>query len=266
MPVFIFPDLGALAQLGERLVCNQEVAGSIPVRSTENEKSGANAPFFFYFRPVPEPVQSQSLPATTDGRVPFWLAPAFFASGFAALIYQVVWQRVLFASFGINIEAVTIVVTAFLAGLGLGSLVGGRVSKSQRVSLLRAFAAVEASIGLYGLTSVKLFRWIAGFAPDLSVITTGIVTFTLVLIPTMMMGFTLPLLVAYAVNRNGNVGSSVGQLYFVNTAGSALASLMAAAFMMGMLGESGSVRLAATVNLCVAAVVFVLSLTGKERG
>jgi len=201
---------------------------------------------------------------TTSGSIPWWLAPAFFASGFAALIYQVVWQRVLFASFGINIEAVTIVVTAFLAGLGLGSLAGGRLSKRDGISLLRAFAAVEASIGVYGLISVQLFRWLAGFAADLSTLATGLITFTLVLIPTMMMGFTLPLLVAYAVKRNGNVGSSVGQLYFVNTAGSALASLTAAAFMMGALGESRSVMVAAIVNIAVAGLVFLLSLTRGE--
>ncbi len=60
-----------------------------------------------------------------------WLGPAFLASGFAALIYQVVWQRVLFAVFGINIEAVTVVVTAFLLGLGFGSLLGGHLSRNR---------------------------------------------------------------------------------------------------------------------------------------
>jgi predicted membrane-bound spermidine synthase len=211
---------------------------------------------------VTAPASERSTPAA---RVPVWLAPAFFASGFAALIYQVVWQRVLFASFGINIEAVTIVVTAFLAGLGLGSLAGGRVSTRNSLSLLRAFAAVEASIGMYGLISVRLFRWLASYAADLSEWGTGIITFVLVLIPTMLMGFTLPLLVAFAVRRNGNVGSSVGQLYFVNTAGSALASLMAAAFMMGSLGESRSVMVAAFLNITVAAVVFLLSVSGEGR-
>jgi predicted membrane-bound spermidine synthase len=206
-----------------------------------------------------------SLPEKTVKRMPVWLAPAFFVSGFAALIYQVVWQRVLFASFGINIEAVTIVVTAFLAGLGIGSLAGGRLSKSASISLLSAFAAVEALIGLYGLISVRLFRWLAGFAAGLSAAATGVLTFTLVLVPTMMMGFTLPLLVAFAVRRNGNVGSSVGHLYFVNTAGSSLASLMAAAFLMGSLGESGSVRVAAILNIGVAALVFLLSLTRNGR-
>jgi hypothetical protein len=53
----------------------------------------------------------------------------------------------------------------------------------------------------------------------------------------------------------------VGRLYFINTAGSALASLAAAAFMMGALGESKSVAVAATINIVVAAIAFLLSLT-----
>ena len=52
----------------------------------------------------------------------------FFVSGFAALVYQVVWQRALFAIYGVNIESVTIVVSAFMLGLGLGSFAGGKLS------------------------------------------------------------------------------------------------------------------------------------------
>ena len=53
------------------------------------------------------------------------LCVLFFFSGFPALIYQLTWQRALFRIFGVNIESVTIVVTAFMLGLGLGSLAGG---------------------------------------------------------------------------------------------------------------------------------------------
>jgi predicted membrane-bound spermidine synthase len=195
----------------------------------------------------------------------WWIAPAFFISGFAALLYQVVWQRVLFAGFGINIEAVTIVVSAFLTGLGIGSLIGGRLSTRDSRTLLRIFAAVETSIGIYGLVSVRLFRGLAEFAPGMSQVTSGVLTFALVLIPTIMMGFTLPLLVSYSVRLNGNVGSSVGQLYFINTAGSALASLAAAAFMMGALGESRSVLVAAGLNIGVAALVLVQSTSASHN-
>ena len=82
-------------------------------------------------------------------------------------------------------------------------------------------------------------------------------TFAFVLAPTLLMGATLPLLVAFAVRESGAVGRSVGMLYFVNTAGSALAAIAAALVLMGALGETGSARLAALVNMAVG--TFVLS-------
>jgi hypothetical protein len=57
-----------------------------------------------------------------------YLSFLFLISGFAALIYQIVWQRTLFAAFGVNIESTTIIVCLFMFGLGLGSFVGGHPS------------------------------------------------------------------------------------------------------------------------------------------
>ena len=57
--------------------------------------------------------------------VAWWLFPVFFLSGTAALIYQIAWQRALFAVYGLDILSVTVVVTAFMLGLGIGSLLGG---------------------------------------------------------------------------------------------------------------------------------------------
>src|SRR5713226_6299298 len=57
-----------------------------------------------------------------------FLALLFFCSGMPALVYQIVWQRALFAIYGVNAQSVAVVVTAFMLGLGLGSLVGGRLS------------------------------------------------------------------------------------------------------------------------------------------
>ena len=89
-----------------------------------------------------------------------WMPVLFCLSGFCALVYQVVWQRVLFAAFGVNVEAVTVVVTAFLAGLGFGSLLGGWLAKAEDTLLLRGFGLVEIAIGAFGLISVGFFRWI----------------------------------------------------------------------------------------------------------
>ena len=186
-----------------------------------------------------------------------WLGPAFLASGFAALIYQVVWQRVLFAVFGINIEAVTVVVTAFLLGLGFGSLLGGHLSRKRGRAPLLAFAYLELSVAAYGVVSVPLFRAVAEHSATWPAAAAAALTFAFVLAPTLLMGATLPLLVAFAVRESGVVGRSVGMLYFVNTAGSALAAIAAALVLMGALGETGSARLAALVNTAVG--TFVLS-------
>ncbi len=183
-----------------------------------------------------------------------WLV--FFLSGFAALLYQLVWQRALFAIYGINIESVTMVVTAFMLGLGFGSLAGGALSKDSRRPVLVLFSLVEAGIGTFGLFSLALFRGVGAATLDLSPAATACVTFALVLVPTMLMGGTLPLLVAHEVRASGNVGRSVGMLYFVNTLGSALASLAAATFVMGSLGQAGTVRLAAGINFSVAVLIY----------
>ncbi len=186
-----------------------------------------------------------------------WLYILFFCSGFPALIYQIIWQRALFSIYGINIESVTIVVSAFMLGLGIGSFLGGMLSKRPGVPLLASFGAIELSIGIFGLFSLPLFRAVGIYTAGTPQMITGLATFALVLVPTLLMGSTLPILVAHLVRASGNVGTSVGTLYFANTLGSAVACLLSAKFIMKLLGESGSVHLAASIN----AVIGILALS-----
>jgi spermidine synthase len=188
----------------------------------------------------------------------------FVVSGFAALLYQVVWQRTLFAIYGINIESVTVIVTAFMLGLGLGSLLGGSLSRDAKRPALLLFSLVELSIGIYGFLSLGLFRWVGSFTLGAPALVTFVIAFALVLLPTVLMGATLPLLVAHAVRISGNVGRSVGVLYFVNTLGSALASAVAVFVLLGNLGQKGTVAVAACLNLMVSALAF-LQHTGEKR-
>ena len=152
----------------------------------------------------------------------------FFLSGVPALLYQIVWQRSLFTIFGVNVESVTVVVSAFMLGLGVGSLAGGWVSKRPGVPLLAVFGCMELGIAAYGLISLPLFRWVATSMAGAPAGQTFLVTFLLVLIPTVLMGATLPLLVTQLVRIDGQVGRAVGTLYFVNTLGSAVACFVAA--------------------------------------
>lgn len=194
-----------------------------------------------------------------------WLYALFFVSGFPALIYQLVWQRSLFAIYGVNIESVTVVITAFMLGLGLGSLFGGWLSKKSGIPRLLVFGAVELGIAAFGAASLQIFHWVALYTAGTSVLKAGLLSFILVLIPTVLMGSTLPLLVAHIVERSGNVGRSVGTLYFVNTLGSAAACFAAGLILMRTLGQAGSVHMAAAINACVGLSVLLLHVRPQKK-
>lgn len=182
----------------------------------------------------------------------------FFMSGFPALVYQIVWQRVLFTVYGVNIQSVTMIVTVFMLGLGLGSLAGGWLSNRPRVRLLLAFGTIELLIGAFGGVSLWIFHRVGFYTAGYSTAVTGLVAFALLLLPTLLMGSTLPLLVEHFVRRTGNVGESLGLLYSVNTLGSGVACLAAAFFLMRVFGEAGSVRFAVCFNLCVGFTALIL--------
>lgn len=179
----------------------------------------------------------------------------FFLSGVAALLYQLLWQRALFTIYGTNTESVTIVVAAFMLGLGLGSLAGGELSTRRVMPLPVLFAVFELLIGLYGLFSLDIFAVVGEATLGASLWMTGLLTFTLVAFPTSLMGATLPILVAFLVREGSNVGESVGSLYFINTLGSAFACFLGAVVLFRELGMTGSVWLAAGLNMAIALVI-----------
>ena len=175
----------------------------------------------------------------------------FLVSGVPALLYQIVWQRILFGIFGTNIESVTIVVAAFMLGLGLGSLAGGAVSRRVAGRWLVAFAVVELVMGALGLASPAVFGFVDEAVGSASLPMTATAAFLAVLVPTLLMGATLPLLTADLVARTRAVGRSVALLYGLNTLGSALACVAAAEGLMGGFGMGGVIALAAGINILV---------------
>jgi len=198
--------------------------------------------------------------AGSRSRRSFWLAQQtrvlcvlFFFSGFPALIYQLTWQRALFLIFGVNIESVTIVVTAFMLGLGFGSLAGGWLSKRRTIPLLPLLAGIEFLTGAFGLVSLTLFDKVGEFTMGLSLPATAVAALALVVVPTLLMGATLPVLVGHLARRSGNMGSTVGLLYYVNTLGAGAACMVSALLLFPFLGMSGSIYVAVAMNFAVAA-------------
>src|SRR5205823_4695887 len=193
-----------------------------------------------------------------------WIYLLFFASGLSAILYQIVWQRALFSLYGINIESVTIVVSAFMLGLGLGSLGGGVLSKSKRLPPVALFGAAELGIAVFALVSLEIFQLVAEYTRTRPLWITGIISFLLVVVPTILMGATLPLLTEHLVRTSRNVGSSVGALYFVNTLGSGAACIVVARPLLNSFGQAGSVRCAAVLNLLVGASALIYSLRSAQ--
>ncbi|MEY2429218.1 MAG: hypothetical protein QOJ40_2103, partial [Verrucomicrobiota bacterium] len=182
----------------------------------------------------------------------------FVISGISALLYQLIWQRSLLMLYGSNTESVAMVVAAFMLGLGLGSLAGGEVSKRAGARLILLFSTTELLIGIYGAISLRLFHWVSIYTLRAGTLETGLLAFGLVLLPTLLMGATLPMLVAYRVNTTGHVGHSVSWLYFVNTLGGGIGAFLAGFFLLRRFGLTGSSHIAATLNLICAGSVFLI--------
>jgi predicted membrane-bound spermidine synthase len=188
----------------------------------------------------------------------------FFLSGFAAAIYQLLWQRVLLTLYGANVESVTIVVTAFMLGLGAGSLVGGVLSQADRRTLPRLFAGAELGIAICGGLSLPVFALVGNSLMNASAFSSGLSIFLLLLVPTALMGATLPILVTYATTGSETVGRAVGGLYAINALGSAAGAAAAITVIFALLGQQRSVLLAALLNIIVAAVVVRWASTDRS--
>jgi spermidine synthase len=185
------------------------------------------------------------------------LSALFLCSGMPALIYQIVWQRVLFSIYGVNSQSVVVVVSAFMLGLGLGSLLGGRLSAKFPNHGTFLFACAELGVAVFGLASLRIFHWFAAFTSGASLPAVVVYSLLLLLVPTVLMGATLPLLVEQLVRGSGSVGNSVSRLYFVNTLGSAIACYLCATFLLRNYSQSGAVSLAALLNTIVGATAYL---------
>ena len=196
------------------------------------------------------------------------LVPVFL-SGAAALTYQVVWLRQLALVFGVTAYAASTVLAAFMGGLALGSLLAGRVAPWLRRPLV-AFAAAELLIALSVLLSPWLLDLLRPTFATLQGASTGnrtlltlirfLGTFVVLIVPTSMMGATLPLLAASAPVRSGRAAARLSVVYAVNTAGAIVGAWMTGFHLVGAIGMRQSLLLAAASNLAAAVGAFLIAL------
>jgi len=214
------------------------------------------------------PIDSDTLPAppaaaheSARRAIVLRLLPLFSISGVAALIYQVCWQRMLTVVIGADTESVTIVVSAFMLGLGMGAILGGIAADRWRTHIPRLFAATEVLIGAFGLLSPMLIQALPALTQTASAPMIALLTFALLALPTTLMGATLPMLVTHCVAVYQAVGPAIGGLYFANTLGAAAGAAVTGMITFNYLGLHATIWVAAAMN----AVVAVLSLLTLER-
>lgn len=181
----------------------------------------------------------------------------FFLSGIAALIYQIAWQRMLFTAFGVDLESVTIIISVFMAGLGVGAYYGGRIADRFPNHIIQFFALTEIGIGTFGIASPFLIEFVKEVFLHSNVLTVALANFVLLLFPTFLMGSTLPLLTQHLNKYVNNVGNNIGWLYFTNTLGAATSCILTGLVLFNYLTLTQVIYLAAVINYIVAIVVFI---------
>ena len=191
------------------------------------------------------------------------LLALFFLSGFAALLYQVIWQRLLVFYTGSDTVSISLIVTAFMTGLGLGYLVGGRLAdRSSPAVNLRYFVGAELGIMAFAAVSkFILYDVLYTAAPpfgDVPLILYTVV-FGVLLVPTFLMGVSLPVLSrAFRFGDIGEQARYISQLYFVNTLGAAFGALLTGFYLVRQLGYDNAIWVGAACNgICVVSALLL---------
>ena len=185
-----------------------------------------------------------------------------------ALIYQVMWLRMLALVFGVTVYAASTVLASFMAGLALGSYSAGRLAGRLR-SPLMVFGLIEIGIGATAFATPALLDvardiWIAtqpSLPSSLPVITFArfAAAFAVLIIPTTLMGATLPVVMESALVRDRAVASRIGLLYAANTSGAIVGALTAGFYLVSHIGIEGSFRIAALGNGTIGLLALTLA-------
>jgi len=199
----------------------------------------------------------------------------FFLSGACGLVYQVVWTRMLTQVFGITAAAVGTVLAAFMAGLALGGWLLGRTA-DRSASPLRLYAWLELAVGLSALVAhflldriAPVYVWAYHAAGESAAVLAAVrfvMAFALVMLPTLFMGATLPVLARFVVRRVAEAGRDLSTLYATNTLGAVAGTVASGFFLIGALGIHWTVALAVLGNLAVGLVAWLASARTEPVG
>lgn len=186
----------------------------------------------------------------------------FFLSGATALIYEILWMRLISRILGGAPFAVSTILVVFMGGLGIGSLLAGRkVDGIEHSRLIRVYGFLELGIGLYALC-VPLLLWLIKWVYIASydrlfeytlfynlLIFAG--ALTVLCLPAICMGATLPILCRFYVESLDELGTHSGRLYGLNTIGGAAGSLICGFWLIAAFGVYGAMLAAVCINIAI---------------
>ncbi|MDQ3174598.1 MAG: fused MFS/spermidine synthase [Acidobacteriota bacterium] len=222
--------------------------------------------------------------AVRPAAIPFYslkslslIGVCFVLSGATGLIYEVLWARLLGLVFGATTLAVSTVVAAFMGGLALGSALAGRFAARIKRPI-RAYGLIEIGIALYAMAVPFLFSWVDNIyaliwqqlQPDPFAFSVWrfALSSLMLLVPTTLMGATLPVLSAALVRSPGFKSTSVTRLYTCNLVGAICGTIAAGFFLLPTLGVRATIYTAAAINIVIGIVTIfadrVVGATGTE--
>lgn len=197
----------------------------------------------------------------------------FFLSGAAGLVYQIVWIRLLSLVFGNTVYAVSMVVAGFLSGLALGSHYWGK--RADRIARpVKTYVFLEAGIAVSAIVITLMINFIDDAivrAMTVESINSGgwqllrfVIMFAILLVPTSLMGGTLPVMGKVYVPSEDKIGLGVGSIYAANTYGAMIGAFLSGFVLVPILGMSGALATAFFLNLTVAGIMRAAGDVAKE--
>ncbi|MBV6450552.1 MAG: Polyamine aminopropyltransferase [Anaerolineales bacterium] len=185
----------------------------------------------------------------------------FFMSGFAAIAFQVIWQKVLAQIIGVDSVSVAIIIIIFMAGLGFGTLSAAYFIERFKDKLLFYYSVINILIGIYGFFSLWIMRGVNKFLilviPS-SVLSDLLINFLIMFLPIFLMGMTTPIVIELMKNNLETLGKTEGFFYGINTFGSAVGALATNFVLIEWLNFTGTIKLASTLYVIVSLIVFVI--------
>jgi len=219
-----------------------------------------------------EPAAPRRMDRSLAGPVRAAISIAFVVSGASGLVLELVWSRQLGGVFGCSATAITAVLTAFMAGLALGAALGGRIAARLR-SPLAAYGLLELGIaatslavapGLRLLAPLRTWLWQTAQGTPWLLVGDVALAWLLLLVPTTLMGATLPVLGEAARGTGRQRERRAGLLYALNTVGAVLGTTAAGLALLPRLGLRATTWVAVGASLAVGVSMVLLSRLARS--